>query len=268
MLLAALNFMGAALSWCPICPEPGLDMPFWLPIVIVVLLTGLAAAISVNRWLPFLVASITGTLAGMCIGALMPPTPTEDLIGNGYVGYFIILAVSISGALSLIAALVGRKLSSKVEEHRRVAWIAFGCCVAFGPMAALLTHPLVARRMAGNERIAAERFKSLNSAAQRTRAETGDPKRFCDGQAIKRNYSGPPFSDSDWRFIAGNYVKRDGYAFGIWCNQSEQGGYTIDAYPERQKRDGMRRFCTDESGRVGCGMEWNGTRNVCMPCAK
>lgn len=266
VLLTVLTFIGAALCWCPICREPGPDMPFWLPIAIVVLLTGLSAAISVHRWFPFFIASITGTLTGMCIGTLMPPTPTDDVIARGYIGCFIIIAASISGVLSLVAALVGRKLHLTAEKHRRAAWIAFGCCVAFGPLAALLSPPLVAWRIGRNERLATERFVSLNNAALRTKAIAAE--RCFDGQVLKKNYSGPPFSESDWLYIVGNYVKQDGYVFGIWCQQTERGGYTIDAYPVRPKVDGTRRFCTDESGKTGCGMEWSRTRNVCTPCSK
>jgi hypothetical protein len=243
-------------------------MPFWLPIAIVVLLTGLSAAISVHRCFPIIAASMTGTLIGMFAWTLIPLSPKDDVIGRGYFGYFIILFASISCALSLVAALIGRKLHLKVEKHRRAAWIAFGCCVAFGPVAALITPPLAASRIARNERIAVERFESLSRAAQRTREVTGDVEHACDGLTLKQNYSGPPFSDNDWKYIAGNYVKEDGYVFGIWCHQTDRGGYTIDAHPERQKGAGSRRFCTDESGGTGCGMERSGTRYACTPCAK
>ena len=46
--------------------------------------------------------------------------------------------------------------------------------------------------------------------------------------------------------------------FMVYCR--EKGGYTINALPARGKADGTRRFCIDESGRIGCGMEWNRSR--------
>jgi len=267
ILLAGLTFIGAALCWCPMYPGLLLNMPFLLPIAAAVLLTGLSTAISARRWLPFAVASIAGTLVGTFTLAMLPLTPTEDVIGHTYIGYAVIVAVLIMGAFSFVAALVGRNFSLKAQDHRRAAWIALGCCLAFGPVTALLAKPLVAWRMDRNEKYAAERFNGLSHAAQRVRAETGDPGRVCDGQALKRNYSGPAFSESDWRYIAGNYVKENGYLFGIWCNQSGHGGYTIDAQPNRPW-DGVREFCTDESGRIGCGMEWGARRAECTPCAK
>jgi hypothetical protein len=173
----------------------------------------------------------------------------------------------MTGTLSIITALVGHRLSLKAPDHRRAAWIVFGCCVAFGPVTALFARPLVAWRIEHNEKNAAERFDALNNAAQRVKAKTGDPGRVCNGLALKQNYSGPPFSENDWRYIAGNYVKDDGYLFGIWCDQNEQGGYTIDAQPD-WPGDGVQQFCADESGTIGCGMEWGAKRAVCKPCPK
>jgi len=97
-------------------------------------------------------------------------------------------------------------------------------------------------------------------------AEAGDPGRICEGRALKRHYSGPPFTEEDWRRIAGNAVKQDGYYFMVYCH--EQGGYTIHAIPWGGKGDGTRQFCADESGKVGCGMTWNRSRNACIPCTK
>jgi hypothetical protein len=267
MLLAGLTFIGASICWCSSYPEPLLHMPFWLPVAVIVLLTGLSTAISVKRWLPFVVASIAGTLVGTLTLVSLPLTPTEDPLGRAYAGFAIIFATSITGALSLISALVGHKLSLKAQDHRRSVWIALGCCIAFAPVTALLAKPLVAWRMARNEKYAAERLNALSHAAQRVRAETGNPELVCDGQALKRNYSGPPFSESNWRHIAGNHVMENGYLFRIWCDQNEQGGYTIDAQPNRPW-DGVREFCTDESGMIGCGVESGAQRDECTPCPK
>ncbi len=44
------------------------------------------------------------------------------------------------------------------------------------------------------------------------------------------------------------------------------GEYTIDVNPFEGKGYGVRRFCSDESGKIGCGMEWN--RNAGLPCTE
>ena len=105
---------------------------------------------------------------------------------------------------------------------------------------------------------------SLKKAVEITRAESDGASKICDGTALERHYTGPPFSDADWQRIAGNYVKQDGYFFMIYCH--EKGGYTIDALPARPAGDGTRHFCTDESGKLGCRREWDGSRNKCLPC--
>jgi hypothetical protein len=244
--------------------EPSFDWPWWLPLLVVASLAGLSTALSHGRWLRFLVASSVGTIAGLVSGVMM--WPSEDVIGRGYVGFFIIPEIVISVLLSLVASLVMQKLSISNETYKRTFWIALTCCVAFGPIAVFLTPPLVARRVARTELVAKERFEALKIAAERVKIEEAGQQSVCDGQALRRNYSGPPFSDYDWRYVAGNYVKQDGYVFGIWCHQTDKDGYTIDAHPERQYEDGTRLFCTDESGAVGCGMERNRKRNACIPC--
>jgi hypothetical protein len=122
----------------------------------------------------------------------------------------------------------------------------------------------VARRVVRNERLAEERFKSLQRAVEQTLA--ANPAFLCAGPLLARNYFGPPFSNADWRRITGNYVKQDGYFFMIYCRQTT--GYTINAVPARDGEDGRRRFCADESGKVGCDMQWNRSRYACVPCKK
>jgi hypothetical protein len=165
--------------------------------------------------------------------------------------------------VSVVASLIARKVSVS-NERRRVVWLALLCCIAFGPIALALTPTLVAQRLVRNDRMAAERFESLKNAVERTRSESGDPARICDGQILKQHYSGPPFSEEDWHRITGNYVKQNGYAFGIYCHEKD--GYTIDAFPDRARADGTLRFCTDESRKVGCGTEFNRSRYACIAC--
>jgi len=136
-------------------------------------------------------------------------------------------------------------------------------CVAVGPVGLALTPVLVARRVARNDAIAEKRFTALKGAVEETWAEPDGARRVCVAQGLKAHYFGPPFSDDDWRRIAGNYVEQDGYVYMIYCDER---GYTIDV---RTKRPtvygyGSRIFCTDQSKRIGCGSEqfWN----KCEPC--
>ena len=129
-----------------------------------------------------------------------------------------------------------------------------------------MTPLLVAHRVARNDRMAAERFESLKNAVERTLAEAGNPERVCDGQTLRRHYSGPPFSKEDWSRITGNYVQEDGYSFMVYCR--EKNGYTIDANPFGGKGYGTRRFCTDESGKIGCGLDRNRSRYACVACPR
>lgn len=243
--------------------EPNLGFPGWLPLVFVAIGTGLSTILSCGRSLRFLVASTVGTFAGLCILAIWWPT---DPIARPFLPYAVAVATLAAAVVSLVAGLVVQKISVSNEKSRRALWLALICCFAFGPVAVALTPPLVARRVRRNDRIAVERFESLKNAVEQTMAEAGDPGRICDGLSLKRHYSGPPFSEEDWNRITANYVKQDGYSFMVYCR--EKGGYTIDANPFGGKADGTRRFCTDELGRVGCGMDWNRSRHACIACTQ
>jgi hypothetical protein len=151
-------------------------------------------------------------------------------------------------------------------SFRHAVWIGVGCCFAVGPLALAVAPPLIAYRLARNDRAAAQRLEALDNAARRLLSETGGPEQICDGRALHRNYSGPTFSDDDWRYITGNYVNRDGYVFAVYCR--EKGGYVIEAWPARGVVDGTRRLCADETHRVGCNVGSNGSRRVCEPCMK
>jgi hypothetical protein len=214
----------------------------------------------------FWAASVVGTFGGLCLGFALWPSADANAQSDSV--QVLVMGTAISIVVSFLACQVGRRISITKRNVLIASWIVLGCCVAIGPVAMLLTPPLVAQRVARNDRLAGERFAALKIALERVHAESGGIDRTCDGIAIKHNYSGPPFSESDWDYIGGNYVKQDGYVFGIWCHQTEQGGYAIDVWPERQKADGTRKFCADESGRVGCNLAWDRTRNVCSPCGK
>jgi hypothetical protein len=242
--------------------EPNLDLPWWVPLASIALCAYLATVLCPVQWLWFPVASATGTFSGLCVGyRLWWPT---DPIAGPWVPITVAVASAATLLVAFIAAAAGRRITLVPAIRPRAVWPVLVGCVAFGPVALALTPRFVALRIAVNDRLAAERFASLKSAVQQI---ASDPRgRICDGLALKRHYSGPRFSDEDWGRITGNYVKQDGYFFMVYCR--EQGGYTINAMPARNKGDGTRHFCTDESARLGCGMRFNGSRYACTQCAK
>ncbi len=264
VVLAVLIAMCSGLCWLPLSIEPSLDLPSWIPLLSVALCTGIAILLNNERWLLFLFTSGIGALGGLCLGyAIWWP---RDPIAGPLVPYSIAVNTIIALIVSLMAGFVARKISISTYTNRTASWIALVGVVAFGPVLLLLTPPLVARRMTRDDRLATERFESLKSAVERTVTEGGDQKRICDGSALRQHYAGPPFSHDDWRRITSNYVKQDGYVFMIYCR--EKNGYTIAVRPDRDRGDGTRQLCTDESRRLGCPVEWDRSRYACLPCIK
>jgi len=209
-------------------------------------------------------ASAIGTFFGLCAGNLI--RGPSDPIARAWVPIIVAVGTALAGLVATVAGVAGRRVRLSAKVYRRAAWLALAGCVTFGPVALALTSPLVAHRIWVNDQVAALRSESLKNAVQQTASDPKDQMGICDGSALKRHYSGPRFSEDDWRRITGNYVKQDGYVFMVYCR--EQGGYTIDAWPSRVKGDGTRRFCTDESGSIGCGMLFNRSRHACTPCAR
>ena len=234
-VLAVLVLLSSAFCWWPLIMRPNLDIPLWWPpLTIIALAAGFAIILSRGGRIYIAAASVLGTFAGAVSGFLIwPPT---DRIEGPFVPVVIISAVFASFLVTLVAVLVSRGLKISNDRDRRDIWIALICCAALGPTTASLTPPLVALRVAHNDRFAAERMASLNRAALQTTTETGDSQRICDQSTLKSHYSGPPFGERDWQYIAGNYVKRDGYMFSIYCHQG--GGYAIHARPDREQGDG------------------------------
>ena len=262
VLLVILTAAGSAICWWPVTMVPSLDLPQWSPLIVVALLTAISAILSGELWLRVLLASSAGTFAGLVASAIIwPPADPE---AAGFLPFVIIVTVAAAAAVSLIASLTMRKLSALNIKNGRLLWIIFGLCLVIGPVTVAITPILVARRVARNDQLAELRFGALKRAAELAAAQNGGPDRICEGPFLKQHYSGPRFSETDWGFIKGNYVRQDGYMFGIWCHQ--QSGYTIDVRPFRGREDGTRNFCTDESGRIGCGSGWVPFREACTPC--
>lgn len=262
-ILLFLVIAVSAVCWWPLIIEPTLGLPFWIPLIVVGLCSGLATVLSGGRWLRFAAASSATTFVGALAGFVF--WPLEDGISQSYALFAVIAAVLAVAIISVVVGLACRRIAVSNERFRLALWFALAACVAFGPVALALRPAVVAHR----EALAAERFASLKLAVERTRAESGNSASICDGQALKRNYAGPPMSDGDWRYIAGNYIREDGYIFGIWIDCSHADHYIIDVRPAGGRADGTRSFCTDESGKVGCEM---GTGRVlgsaCVPCAE
>ena len=260
--LVFLAAIGSATCWWPLLVDPRLDFAWWIPLLCIALCTSCATLLGERRMLLLTFASSVGALAGLCIGVAI--WPARDPIAAPWVPYYV-LAMTIGTIFVSLVFGGAARFVSLPEKHRTTLWISLISVVALGPVALALTPPLIRHRIRENERIAAERFTALSSAVKRTADEEGDSKRICDGSALRQHYAGPSFSDEDWRRITGNYVKQNGYVFMVYCR--EKGGYPIAAEPARMATDGRRRLCADQSGRVGCGMEWN-LADACIPCRK
>jgi hypothetical protein len=263
-VLVVLSFVGSGLCWGPLVIEPNLGLPWWTPLACVALGASLATLLCPEDWRWFSIASAIGAFSGLCVSFVIW-WPTGPIAGSWVpVGIAVLTVLAVLAAL--VACLTGRRVRLLTTAYRRAAWLALAGCIGIGPVLLALTPPLVARRIALNDQAAAARFKSLRNAARQTALDPKDQGRLCDGEVLKRHYSGPGFSNDDWQRITGNYVKQDGYVFMVYCR--EQGGYTIDAMPARIHGDGNRHFCADESGRTGCGLDFNESRHVCTPCAQ
>ena len=259
-----LTFVGSGLSWWPLLIKPSLDLPWWVPLMCIAFCASLATVLWPGQRLWILAASAIGAFFGLCAGySIWWPT---DPIAGSWVPIGVAIATTLATLVAFVAGMAARSTNLSMAIHRQAATLVFAGCVAFGPVALALTPPLVAHRIAVNDKLAAERFASLEKAVQQTASDRRDDGSVCDGSALGRNYSGPLFSVEDWHRITGNYVKQDGYVFMVYCR--EQGGYTIDAMPSRDKGDGTRHFCTDESGAIGCSMTFNRSRHACTPCAR
>lgn len=260
--LVFLTALGAMVAWWPLAIQPSLELPFWVSLTCATGCTALSIILAPSIWPWLLLVSGLGTFVGFWLSLLIWPL-RGPVVGFGI---FFIIGASVVAvmfvAFSTGVIMRARSISNRILRH--TIWAVLLVCVAFGPVALALTPPLVHRRIAHNEQLASERVTSLKRAVETARAEPNGVSNICDGMALKRRYLGPLFSDTDWRRITGNYVKEDGYYFMVYCH--EKTGYTIDAIPARPVGDGTRRFCTDESGKVGCRREWDGSRNKCSPC--
>jgi hypothetical protein len=199
----------------------------------------------------------------MWVGLLI--FPSDDGIRNAYALIPIMIGTAAVFIASLFAAQIGRAISSTAWNRRGILWATLLGCAAFGPVMMAVTPPLVARRIARNDRLAMERLAAMKKAIESARAGTDGARQGCDGHALSHRYSGPTFSESDWlRVLGDNAVKEDGYVFMMKCLGN--GTYKINAIPGRIKGDGTRRLCADDSGKITIGMvsdeqQWRSAMN-------
>ena len=277
-LLVVLTGAGVAVAWWPVVVEPGSDLPVWLPLVIVALVTAFSTLLSGGHWPRFFLASAVGTFSGVCSGWAIWRIPDQIAMAHLQnvkvervaVDYVLVIAVATLAAaiVSLSVGIAVRRFWLTNPRLRRGIWILLSGTLMLPPIALALTPRLVALRIERNNRLASIRFEALKRAVEEIRSETNDPSHICDDTFLKRHYSGPPFDESDWRFmIGGNYVIEDDYLFGMTC-PDETGRFTIYARPMGDSGDGVRRFCTDESGVVGCRIDRSQPRGRCLPCAR
>jgi hypothetical protein len=262
-VVIALAAVGSAWCWWPVIREPSLEFSRWILLGLIALMALFATLVANRRWLSVVVAVTLGSFLGMFTGQAI--WPSDDGIANSYAGIVIVIATLAVLVLALVAGLTGRAFSVTNPIARHVLWIALMGCIAFGPVLMAVTPPLVARRIARNDRLATERVAAMKKAIDSARAEADGARQGCDVHALSHRYSGPTFSQSDWlRVLGDNAVKEDGYVFLIKCPGN--GTYKINAIPERIKGDGTRNLCADDSGKITIGtvydeQQWRSAMN-------
>lgn len=261
-LLFLLTLGGAALAWLPMKRNPGLDLPLWTPLVLIAVWAGLPTVLSGGRWRLVSVAATVGSSLGLLYSVLTSPPP-EDVDAAVLDCFIMGIGTLIFAMIAVVVALIVRKIRFANPNLRRAAWTVLACCFAFGPIVFAISPQWVQWRIARNDRLASQRFEALKAAVERTRAEVGGE--FCDGAALKRHYSGPPFADKNWSYIAGNYVTQDGYVYGIWC-RARHDEYTIDVHPAGSEY-GARQFCANQFGEIPCNEGWLYS-GPCSPCPR
>jgi hypothetical protein len=260
-ILLLLAFVGSAVCWWPAIIEPSLDFPRWILLALVAIISIASILLSGGgRWPAFVAATAGGSFAGLLSGVIL--WPWSDGIAQSYALFVVLIGTAAATGAALIcgwaAFLAVRRWPLSSGAAKGALRIVLGLCLAFGPALFALTKPLVKRRVARNESIAAIRFASLKNALELARADRGAADSICDGQSLEKYYSGPPFTKEDWIRISGNYAEEEKYVYMISCHQ--QGKYLLEARPKmpRVYGYGTRIFCADESGEVACNLEWNG----------
>jgi hypothetical protein len=140
--------------------------------------------------------------------------PWSDGIAQSYALFDVLIGTAAAAGAALIcgwvAFLAVRRWPLSSGAAKGALWMVLGLCLAFGPALFALAKPLVKRRVARNESIAAIRFAYLKNALELARADRAAADSICAGQTLKKYYSGPPpFTKEDWIRISGNYMEED-----------------------------------------------------------
>jgi MFS family permease len=237
-LLVALMLLASAVAWWPTL---AFYLPVWFPFGCVVLCMCLSIALVPSSWPLLLLACGIGTFGGIGFGSLM--WPQDDPIAQSYVPLFAAGVAFVVMLIGCLAGLLLRRQSISNATWRRTVWVAVLVCVAFGLVSLAFEPVLIQRRLDRNEQLAEERIIALKDAVDREIEAIGFSRTRLGG------------------------IPQYGYRLFI-IHDAKSGGYTISAVPVKEHLDGTRRFCTDESGEIGCRVEWNGSRYACLPCPK
>ena len=251
-LLLLLTALGSALCWWPVIQVPNIGLPFYVPYLICAGVTSSAILLSDKPKSRIAAAAIAGSFSGYVVGLRMLPLGSDG-IAHSYWPFELILVTLATAVMAAVLILALRRVIVPPESVPHSLWLALILCVGACPAAVALTPLISSSRISRNERLAAERVKALQTAVEASMAQNGNPGSYCGGEVIKRHYTGPSFSDGDWRLITSNYVTRQGYAFMVFC--PEKGGYRISAMPHNFEQDGNRKFCSDVAGEAGCTTE-------------
>ncbi len=250
---------GSWFSWYPVIAARGL-VPWWMPLPFIALLAASTIFLFPRRLFAIVTAASACTFLGDYSGYFI--WQPLDGVGASYTP-LIVAGVTITVMLvALVTSLLIRKFAPLAGIRPRSLWILLIFCLSFELVVVAATPLALSYRIAQNDRTAASRFVSLKQSVEKTVA---DGQSACDGSALQRHYSGPSFTTSDWNYITNNAVFENGYSYTVHCHQD---GYAIQAEPARKNIDGTRSFCTDETRRTGCRLEWNRSRYLCVPCSE
>lgn len=252
---------GSWLSWYPVIAARGL-LPLWAPLPLIALLAASTTLLFPERRFGIVTAASACTFLGDYSGYFI--WQPLDGVSASYTPLIVTGVTSAALLVALVTSLLVHKFALPRGMRPRSLWILVILCLIFELAVVSATPVALSYRIAQNDRTAAARFVSLKQSVEKT---LSDNQSVCDGSTLQQHYSGPPFPTKDWNYIINNAVLENGYSFTVHCHQ-EGSSYAIEAEPVRDKIDGTRSFCTDETKMTGCRLEWNGSRYQCVPCSK
>jgi hypothetical protein len=256
--MLAATVAGTAVAWWP---SLLLGVPVWVTIGVSASFASLSLSTFAARSRRYTISPGVGTFLGLYCGSMI--AGPEDPIAKPYVLYFAFVVGLVVVALAALGRVIIRRyLGTRDIRRTKIGALVYGLTllgilsVAFAPLA-------VRYRIDGNERLAVARLTALSTAIQRSMDAYG-VDRLSNSLALKPHYAGPPMGDATWHRMVANTAKQDGYWLTIRYEADRR--FAISARPVREKIDGERHFCIDETGHMQCGVVWNGSRWVCTMC--